>query len=373
MKTDRKIRAIFIICLLSLFSSCGKSKLASAEKSDAQNISVPNSKDTISLPYTTTIKNSQDDIKNIPLIKNSPSIVAKPAPQIPASPMVNYQKSNVKNYSINHSDSLIKANKIKIQYGTKILKYPQEINSNDNNAALPPPPAVDSVMPEPLTPAQTTVVEEKPKNAVLGFSYYPQIPQNEERDLRVFVKIQSNDQEITKNLKEAEKEDLQFTKTEDSSVVCIVKNIQAYKKLSIKPVYDTTDFRIIRVDEEVQGLKDVNEQTLDFINGNYWHWKIKAISPSAHVGNITLLIRAETPEGQTFKLAERQIKIKIGIDKPPLTFWEKGYNFFNEHFKEFLSLIIIPLALYLFTVLKNKFTAKKVKDPDENKPENQKP
>lgn len=238
--------------------------------------------------------------------------------------------------------------------------------SGESTYTAPPPPLPDPAEVSPEAPAEEE--EEKPKNAVLGFSYFPQIPQDETRDLRVFVKVQSNDRQVKDKLKAIEKEDLEFTKTDDSSVVCIVKNIEAFKKLSIKPVYDTEDFRITRVDDDVQSFYDTdpNEQILDFRNGNYWHWKVKAIAKSPHMGNVTLLIKAETPQGQKIKLAERQINIKIGIDVPKLSFSQKAYQFADAHFKEILSLIIIPLALYLFNLIRKKYMLKKEDDPPKN-------
>lgn len=216
----------------------------------------------------------------------------------------------------------------------------------------------------PATPE--TVPAGKPKNAVLGFSYFPQIAQNETRDLRVFVKVQGDGKSVTRKLKEIEQEDLQFTKTDDSSIVCIVKNIEAYKKLSIKPIYDFEDFRITRVEDDIQGFvtTDPNEQVLDFENGNYWHWKIKAIAKTSHIGNITLLIKAETPEGQKIKLAERQINIKIGIKEA--SFSEKVYKLADTHFKEILSLVIIPLFLVLVNFIRKRYFAK----PEDTTPKN---
>lgn len=214
------------------------------------------------------------------------------------------------------------------------------------------------------SPGKESIIE-NPKNAVLGFSYFPQIPLNEERDLRVFVKIQGEAKQVANKLKAIEKEDLEFTKTNDSSIVCIVKDIKAFRKLSIKPFYDYDDFRITKVDDGMESVNnnDPNEQLLDFVNGNYWHWKVKAVAKSSHVGTVTLIIKAETPAGQKIQLAERQVRIKIGIDQPPLRFSQKVYAFFDSHFKEVLSLIIIPLALYLFNFLRKNFILRQENNP----------
>lgn len=73
-------------------------------------------------------------------------------------------------------------------------------------------------------PIKTPEEIEKPKNAVLGFSYFPQIPLNEERDLRVFVKIEGDGKQVAKKLKAIEKEDLEFTKLM-TAVLCVLSKI----------------------------------------------------------------------------------------------------------------------------------------------------
>lgn len=223
------------------------------------------------------------------------------------------------------------------------------------------PAAQDSaMMPTPGSDETPHAGETEPANATLGFSYYPVIPQNETRDLRVFVKIDGKPGDVTKTIREIEKEDLEFTKINESSVVCIIKNIQAYKKLSIKPIYDFEDFRITKIsDSEPLANADPNEQELDFVDGNYWHWKVKAIAKTAHLGTITLLIKAETPTGQKLKLAERQINIKIDINEPEQTFADRAYTFADAHFKEILSLIVIPLVIFLFNIIRKRVIARK--------------
>ena len=259
---------------------------------------------------------------------------------------------------------------INVKIAQPHIKIPNkiEVMPLDTGMVIAPPPAPPSeeIMPDPTE----FLPKEEPKNAVLGFSYFPKIVQNETRDLRVFVQIQGDEKKVSNKLKSIEKEDLQFTKTEDSSIVCIVKDIETYKKLSIKPMYDPEDFKVTKVDDgpDISNVNDENEQELDFVKGNYWHWKIKAIAPTARMGNVTLLIKAETPEGQKVKLAERQINIKIDIDKPKLTFSEKIYKLADDHFKEILSLIIIPIGLYFINFFRKKFAAKKPENQDPNKP-----
>ncbi len=198
---------------------------------------------------------------------------------------------------------------------------------------------------------------EQPKKAVLGFSYFKQIPQNETRDLRVFVKVQGESKQVAQRIREIEKQEMEFVKRDDSSVVCIINNIEAFKKLSIKPIFDEEDFKVTRIDDTNSGSEtDPNEQMVDFVNGNYWKWSVKAIAKTPHLGMITLRIKAETPAGQKIQLAERQINIKIGIDAPQPTAWQKLLSFLNEHFKEILSLIIIPLAIYLFNLIRKRFS-----------------
>lgn len=365
---------IFLILVLSL-NSCGKGPNETVDSTSSAEYS-DNYQDSISAPDTAgqVMTDAAPDIQE----GNDKQPINQPSGDktITAAPSLTYSAHDSVRVSFNKVSTAIKNRQFEV-LNPVVKRAPSSAEYT-----APPPPMPDPVptMPsaEPTNTDAGTVapepepaaVEEKPKNAVLGFSYFPEIPQYETRDLRVFVKVQGDEIQVAKKLREIEKEDMEFTKTDDSSVVCLIKNIQAYKKLSIKPIFDEEDFRVTRVDEDVQGLVDIdpNEQTLDFKNGNYWHWKVKAIAKSAHMGNITLRIKAETPEGQKIQLAERQINIKIGINVPKLSFGEKVYAFADSHFKEILSLIIIPLALYLVNILRKRFFAKKEIDDPLKKP-----
>ncbi|MBF8456261.1 hypothetical protein IV494_03620 [Kaistella sp. G5-32] len=359
-------KPIYILIFLFLLNSCSESNSKTSTTSANDNVTTSVSEDTMNMtPQDQTV--NVDQIQPEKQTEKKQENIDNPVVVNPAAPQVMLHKLNAA-----HDSVQVAFNKIKPEL---LNKHTEIINPNlsglikKNDETISPVEPPTETSPEPKV--ETPVVEEKPKNAVLGFSYFPQIPLNEERDLRVFVKIEGEGKQVAKKLKAIEKEDLEFTKTDDSSIVCIVKNIEAFKKLSIKPFYDYDDFRITKVDDGIASTNagDVNEQILDFTNGNYWHWKVKAIAKSGHVGTVTLIIKAETPAGQTVQLAERQIKIKIGIDQPVPTFWEKIYNFLDAHFKEILSLIIIPLAVYLFNLIRKKYLAKKDEEPIQKTPE----
>ena len=356
-----KTQSIYTIILLFFLVSCSKSTSEAAAESVNNEVTSSVSEDTAGLtspelpvnvdqnkPETQT-EGKQDTVANLIELKTKAS-----------SPQIALEKTTAANDSVQAAFKKIKPNLINQHTEIINANLPALLEKKKNNTAPVEPPIKTS-----LPPIKTPEEIEKPKNAVLGFSYFPQIPLNEERDLRVFVKIEGDGKQVAKKLKAIEKEDLEFTKTDDSSIVCIVKNIEAFKKLSIKPFYDYDDFRITKVDDgfEAENLLDPNEQILDFVNGNYWHWKVKAIAKSQHVGTVTLIIKAETPAGQKLQLAARQIKIKIGIDPPVPTFGEKIYNFFDAHFKEILSLIIIPLALFFFNFLRKKYISRQEENP----------
>ena len=356
----------FYLMILLLNFSCSDSAPAetssqstSGEVSESYNDTLKNSSETQISPDEQNIGSDTVVFKNktnIPLSKTQ--VIAVPREVAKYKPI---RVGVVKNGKI-----------INVKIAQPHFQNPNNIETTTLDTAMvtvsapPPAPPVEEIMPDP----NENLILEEPKNAVLGFSYFPKILQNETRDLRVFVQIQGDEKNVSRKLKTIEKEDLQFTKTEDSSIVCIVKDIETYKKLSIKPIYDTDDFKVTKVDDglDISNEKDVNEQELDFVKGNYWHWKIKAIAPTARMGNVTLLIKAETPQGQKVKLAERQINIKIDINQPKLSFSEKVYKLADDHFKEILSLIIIPIGLYLINFFRKKFAAKKLETKDPNKP-----
>ncbi|HRI20893.1 MAG TPA: thrombospondin type 3 repeat-containing protein [Panacibacter sp.] len=195
---------------------------------------------------------------------------------------------------------------------------------------------------------------EIPGKATLGFSYYPVIKKNETRDLRVTVIINGTGAQVKNKIRTIEKEELQFTELNDSSIVCIVNNIEAYKKLKISLVYDKKDFTITPVNTE-------EEQELDFVNGNNWHWKVRAESDDPHNGNITLLINAETPDGIKHKISEKQVNIKIVIDDP-VSFLDQTGNWIGKNIQFILSAMVIPFVIFIYNKRKKKDEERKKGD-----------
>ncbi|WP_156831984.1 hypothetical protein [Kaistella palustris] len=359
-----KTSFIYYALWLSFLSSCSKAPSETAATSSAEDYST-NTQDTVSAADSTgNAVNYKSESADAYIRNNQQSVDIDTE---------DTNGNSIKQYSVKNAlkDSVrVAYNKVKPSLKSGKIDVITPDFSVNGSADYPQVSAPALQDPEDISQTDQTSAEEQPKNAVLGFSYFPQIPQNETRDLRVFVKVQGDAKQVAAKLKTIEKEDMEFTKTSDSSIVCIVKNIEAFKKLSIKPIFDPEDFRVTRVDEDVQGFSEVdpNEQLLDFKNGNYWHWKVKAVAKAAHMGNITLRIKAETPEGQKIQLAERQINIKIGINEPQLSFGQKAYRFADDHFKEILSLIIIPLVIYLFNIFKKKYNAKEASENDAHNP-----
>ena len=180
----------------------------------------------------------------------------------------------------------------------------------------------------------------KPGNATLGFSYYKIMPLEETRDLRVTVIINGTSLQVRRQIRNIENEELEFVQKNDTSTICIVGDITAYKKLKITLLYDKSDFTITPVETE-------DEQVLDFVKGNNWHWKVRAVAEKPRTANITMLINAETPDGQKFKIATKQVDIKIVISQP-VSIWIKIGNWFGSHIEYLLSTLVIPLVVYFY-------------------------
>ena len=189
-------------------------------------------------------------------------------------------------------------------------------------------------------------VHKELRKATLGFSYYAIIPQQETRDFRVTVIIDGTAAKVKGQIRAIEKEALRFTRQNDTSVVCIVENIEAYRKLKISLLYNAADFTVTPANTE-------EEQEIDFVNGNNWHWKIRAVAGIPHTANITLLVNAETPDGKKPKLSDWQVDIEIVISNAR-SFWTKAGEWIGDHLEYVFSSLIIPFVIFIYNKRKKK-------------------
>ena len=204
---------------------------------------------------------------------------------------------------------------------------------------------VDTELPPPPPPKYTPII----KNAQLGYSYYPKMKRGERKIIRAFVAINNPEGKIKDTLRLIEKNQTIETSSSDTSTINIINNIPFYKKIKI--TIDTTNDFIIKAIR-------ANQQTIDTIKGNLWIWQITAQSNKS-VADITLLVDAETPEGNVENIDIRQIKINIEIDK--ITMVRASVNYLGENPKVSIP-ILVSLAGFIGWLMKYKLDKKKTVD-----------
>ena len=222
------------------------------------------------------------------------------------------------------------------------------VDTANHRPDVTPPKTILKPKPGPIGQDEPIAAGEMRK-ALLGFSYYKTMLQGETRDLRVNVQINGNKPQVHQTIRNIEKEELKYSGIKDTSDICFVENIDAYNKLKITPVYDSADFTIAAFDTE-------EEQEIDFVKGNNWHWKVRAAAGTPHMAGITLKIHAETPEGQKVKLPPKQINIRIDIEgaEPSLSFGQKLLRWLDRQLGWLAPAVFIPGILLVYNRMKKK-------------------
>ncbi len=198
----------------------------------------------------------------------------------------------------------------------------------------------------------TSVVENNnnavKKTASLGYSYYPKIKQNETKDFRVFVKINGEGKIIYQEIRSREKiEGPDDYNTDTSKIVILPYKIDLYKKLKIVLEVDSADFKIV---PQAPG-----EQELDLVNGNHWHWNLRAVANSERIAQITMKIIAIKSEGDTVYLPSKQVNIKVAINKPdPVSFSTRIMDWLGNNIQYVVGSIITPFGVFLYGRRKKK-------------------
>ena len=198
----------------------------------------------------------------------------------------------------------------------------------------------------------TSVVENNEdtamKTASLGYSYYPKIKQNETKDFRVFVKINGEGNIIYQKIRSIEKiEGADDYNTDTSKIVILPYKIDLYKKLKILLEVDAADFKIVPQTPE--------EQDLDLVNGNQWHWNLRAVANSERVAQITMKIIAIKPEGDTINFPSKQVNIKVAINNSdPISFSTKISDWMGNNIQYVIGSIITPFCVFLYGRRKKK-------------------
>jgi hypothetical protein len=166
------------------------------------------------------------------------------------------------------------------------------------------------------------------------------------KDLRVTVRVDGTVAEVRRQIRDIENQELDIVPKKDTSTIGIVQDITAYKTLEISLQYDPADFTITPVETE-------ERQELDFVNGNNWHWTVRAIGEKSRTSKIILKIFAEGKDGKKSKPFIKIVNIEILISEP-VTPMNKIGDWISKNLMALLSTLIIPLVVFLYGRRKKK-------------------
>lgn len=180
----------------------------------------------------------------------------------------------------------------------------------------------------------------------LGLSYFSTMKRHETKDIRIFVRQGKKACLVYNELRKVERETLQLIKNSDTSLIYEM-DIDPWKSLHISLLFDKSNF-------EVNPIATEEIQKLDKKNGNFWHWKIKAISehPEALV---TLIVEAIDLHDKKNSFT-REVPIKIVPDL--LLSWQKLIIIILENPSFTIPTIVAPIIGGIVAV---KFRRKKKK------------
>ncbi|MCW3091743.1 MAG: OmpA family protein [Ferruginibacter sp.] len=182
------------------------------------------------------------------------------------------------------------------------------------------------------------------RNASIAYSYFKRIRYKETKDIRVLLKLNTSRPMVEAALNTMETEQqAEIVKESDTNVVKSL-TIRGYDSIYISLEYDTADFVVTPVLTE-------EAQLLDSVNGNSWHWQVKAITEKPTSKIIIKVIAKDTAKGSTQK-DERQIAVTILIDN--LSGLRKAWIWIIENPQYSIPSIIVPLIAFLFSRRKKK-------------------
>ena len=180
--------------------------------------------------------------------------------------------------------------------------------------------------------------EDRAPNASVAYSFFKNIRQGSERDIRVLIKVGEPEEDVRHDLDSVQNVQEADDRTTglDSNIIKGL-HIKGYRFLIAKLVYDTADFTVQATTSE--------KQELDTVNGNLWHWEVTAISPKKQAV-ITIQVIAETGDSRDSREDERKIAVSIFIDN--MTALRRGWIWLGKHPEVYIVSILIPLLTWLF-------------------------
>jgi hypothetical protein len=183
----------------------------------------------------------------------------------------------------------------------------------------------------------------KKKSAILGYSYFTHMRQNETRSIYAQVKainvtdvINKVAEDVMMDLKDVNNQ-IKPTRKSDTASYFTDKNIYYYKYLTITLNDPDGNFKI-------DSSESNQRQEIDTANDekNVWHW---AVTPKTSVSNARLFIRviAEKEDGVKKTIDTREIAINIQLET---NFWRTLIDWLVKNPEKLLVLILVPLVAY---------------------------
>ena len=187
----------------------------------------------------------------------------------------------------------------------------------------------------PVVPAR----ENSPPNATISYSYFDKIKFQATKDIRVLLQIDSSRGIVEQRLRVIENEEQQAKVIRGSDTNTIKSlTLKGYKLITVALEYDKSDF-------EVKSVNTEEQQELDSINGNYWHWRVKAITEKQS-SEIVIKVKAENPGVRSTQKDSRIIPVKVIIDN--IGGLRRTWNWVLNNPQYSIPSIIVPFFIFIF-------------------------
>ena len=179
------------------------------------------------------------------------------------------------------------------------------------------------------------------KSAILGYSYFSHMRQDETRNIYAHVLSVNNAKDINRlaetiqlNLQEANNQ-VKPERRSDTASYFVDQNIFFYKYLTITLSDPDNNFKI-------DSLGISPKQLIDTVDNNLWQW---AVTPKTSTKNARLVLKvaAEKGDGISKPIDTREIAINIQLET---NFWRTLITWLRTNPEKLLVLILIPLAAY---------------------------
>jgi len=210
---------------------------------------------------------------------------------------------------------------------------------------------IDTSATQPISDTAITspAFDKNKRYAVLGYSYFKSMRQNETRNINAYVSIINSSAKVIETLSQINSENLPERKNDTASI--FTQNIILYNYLDITLIDPDGDFVIKRIHDSAR-------QKIDSLAGNFWSW---AITPKTKKSKARLILRvvAEKPDGSHELFQARNIAINISLDRGIL---RSIYTWLLENPEKALVLILLPFIAFFWKQIVALFGRKPKKE-----------